>query len=84
VQRYRRLFIRTIAAKPKEPEPKSSKVLGSGQSDGLTAQQPQVELVVAAAPSIVNDSDGIVPIVFSWAWDGQPGDEQPMPEFSSQ
>jgi len=35
-------------------------------------------------PLIVNDSDGIVPTELSEANDGQPGDEQPAPLFSSQ
>jgi hypothetical protein len=43
-----------------------------------------VEVVVEdSEPRTVNDSEGIVPELFD-ASDGQPGEVQPMPEFSSQ
>src|ERR1700760_3839594 len=57
-----------MAAKPNRPEPKSMMLLGSGVV-------PVVE-VRLAEPRTVKDSEGIVPVEFSEAYDG--------PEFSSQ
>jgi hypothetical protein len=45
--------------------------------------EPVVE-VVPEEPLRVKASDGMVPNATSWAEDGQPGDWQPTPEFSSQ
>ena len=43
-----------------------------------------VLVVLDCVPKTVNDSEGIVPTVFVEALDGQPGEVQPRPEFSSQ
>ena len=61
------------------PEPNSMMLLGSG----VVPPVPEV-VVVTLGPLSVNASEGIDPRVFSWADDGQPGDVQPTPEFSSQ
>jgi hypothetical protein len=41
-------------------------------------------LVLLLVPRTVNDSEGIDPTEFCEALDGQPGELQPTPEFSSQ
>ena len=61
---------RNTPGRPSMPEPISMMLLGSG--------------VALGPPYTVNDSDGIVPMAPLSAWDGQPGEVQPTPEFSSQ
>ena len=68
---YSCLLQRRKAANPKKLEPSKARVLGSGVDP-------------AGVPSSVNVSDGIVPTPFSWACEGQPGEVQPTPLFSSQ
>ena len=55
------------------PDPNSSKLPGSG------VEPPELE-----EPRMVNDSEGMLPTLLSDASEGQPGDVQPAPLFSSQ
>src|SRR5215472_202258 len=58
------------AASPASAEPNSIKLPGSG-------------VVPLGVPYSVNDSAGIEPMLFANAVEGQPGDVQPTPSFSS-
>ena len=60
-----------MPARPRTPEPNSMMLLGSGVVPVVL-----VLVLLCSLPRTVNDSEGIVPTVFSEAEDG--------PEFSSQ
>jgi hypothetical protein len=64
-------FRRSIPAMPTMPEPNRTMLLGSG-------------VVPLALPKTENDSEGTGPSSLSQPCEGQPGEWQPMREFSSQ